>query len=213
MAKERLCLVPKSPTTTKTHPPSETRSWVMILSIVGWQRVQDIEIHCDEKLFPSHQNILSSKVYSLQGYDLRAEMKEKQTKKIVIKDVKPRTVAEMLNSCTLGISSRWEVEEMSGDLHRVADMSNLMTWRRCARRRNLSPFFSRNLWILVLETFYNAEIERRWPSTWLPRTWRRLWAPMFQRLPRTKTCPLRSPKLFSRKWIIHNNKNRIECLV
>ena len=64
--------------------------------VLADKEFSDIEIKCNETVFPCHQLILAARSPVFKAM-IQAEMKEKQTKKIVIKDSNPRTVAEMLN--------------------------------------------------------------------------------------------------------------------
>ena len=84
----------------------------------------DIEIHCDKKVFPSHQNVLAARSSVFKAM-LQAEMKEKQSKKIVIEDCNPRTVAQMLKFMYTGDISLDDMEDLTTDLLRVADKYQL----------------------------------------------------------------------------------------
>ena len=55
----------------------------------------DIEIHCGDKVLPCNQIFLAARSPVFKAM-LQADMKEKQSKKIVIEDFNPRTVAHML---------------------------------------------------------------------------------------------------------------------
>ena len=56
----------------------------------------DVEVNCDEMVYTCHQVISAARSPVFRAM-LQAEMKEKQTRKIVLEDTKPRIVTEMLN--------------------------------------------------------------------------------------------------------------------
>ena len=84
----------------------------------------DIEIHCDDKVLPCHRNFLAARSPVFKAM-LQADMKEKQSKKIVIEDFNPRTVAHMLKFMYTGYISVDDMEDLTIDLLRAADFYEL----------------------------------------------------------------------------------------
>jgi len=127
-----------------------------LCQLLADKEFSDIEIHCDEKVFPSHQSILAARSPVFKAM-IQNEMMEKQNKKIFIKDVKPRTVAEMLNFMYTGDISVDEMEEISCDLLRVADMYELDDLKEmCEEKLVCNLSVENSIESLVLGDSHNA---------------------------------------------------------
>jgi len=115
----------------------------------------DIEIHCDEKVFPCHQVVLAARSPVFKAM-IQAEMKEKQTKKIVIEDADPRTVAEMLAFIYSG-DITLKTEGKTKDLLRVADKYQLNDLKEMCEEKICSNLSIENsIESLVLGDSHNA---------------------------------------------------------
>ena len=84
----------------------------------------DVDIVCDTAVFPCHQLILAARSPVFRAM-FKAEMKEKLTRKIVIKDCHPDVVFEMLNFIYTGDISTEKLSEMARDLLCVGEMYQL----------------------------------------------------------------------------------------
>ena len=85
-----------------------------------YEEFTDIEIYCEETVFPCHQLVLAAGSPVFRAM-LNANMIEKQTKKIVIDDYKPEIVAEMLNFLYTGDVHNEILEKTAKKLLGVAD--------------------------------------------------------------------------------------------
>jgi len=127
-----------------------------LCQLLAEKELSDIEIHCDEKVFPSHQVVLAARSPVFKAM-IQAEMKEKQDKKIVIEDTDPSTVAEMLNFIYTGDISPDGMEEMTKDLLRVADKYQLDDLKEMCEEKLVSNISVENsIEGLVLGDSHNA---------------------------------------------------------
>ena len=103
-----------------------------------------------------HQVILAARSPVFKAM-IQAEMKEKQTKKIVIKDSNPRTVAGMLKFMYSGDISRDEMDEIASDLLAVAEKYEMNDLKNMCEESLCSTLSVENsIERLVLGDFHNA---------------------------------------------------------
>ena len=124
--------------------------------VLADKEFSDIEIKCNETVFPCHQNILAARspVFEMM---LQNEMKEKKTKKIVIKDSNPRTVTEMLNFMYTGDISLDDMEEMARDLLAAAEKYELSDLKKMCEEKLCSSLSVENsIECLVLGDLHHA---------------------------------------------------------
>ena len=116
----------------------------------------DVEIHCNGKVFSCHQSILAARSSVLRAM-LQAEMREAQTKRIVIQDSTPEIVGEMLRFIYTGDISDEKLSEMVTDLLRVADMYELDFLRKiCDANLCSSLKVENSIELLVLGDMHHA---------------------------------------------------------
>jgi len=138
-----------------THQRHEKLSHDLGQVLVG-KEFSDIEIKCNETVFPCHQLILAARSPVFKAM-IQAEMKEKQTKKIVIKDSNPRTVAEMLNFMYTGDILLDKLEEIVSDLLGVADKYELNDLKEMCEEKLCSSLSVENsIACLVLGDLHHA---------------------------------------------------------
>ena len=92
--------------------------------VLEGKQFSDLEIHCEETVFPCHQLVLAARSPVIRAM-LDSDMVEKQTKIIIIKDAKPDIVAEMLNFIYTGDITNEKMDEMARALLGIADMYQL----------------------------------------------------------------------------------------
>ena len=116
----------------------------------------DVEIHCNGKVFSCHQSILAARSSVLRAM-LQAEMREAQTKRIVIQDSTPEIVGEILRFIYTGDISDEKLSEMVTDLLRVADMYELDFLRKMCEANLCSTLKVENsIELLVLGDMYHT---------------------------------------------------------
>ena len=72
--------------------------------VLADKEFSDIEIHCDETVFPCHQLILAARSPVFKAM-IQAEIMEKQTKKIVINESNPRVISHWISWRKLSVTS------------------------------------------------------------------------------------------------------------
>ena len=88
------------------------------------KELSDVEVECGGELFNCHQLILSTRSDVFRAM-FQADMKENRTKKVIIKDVNPDVLKEMLQFIYTGATSENILKEMSGELLAAAEKYQL----------------------------------------------------------------------------------------
>ena len=124
--------------------------------VLADKEFSDVEIICDTSVFPCHQLILAARSPVFKAM-FQAEMKEKQTKKIVIKDCHPDVVSEMLHFIYTGDISTEKFSDLARDLIRVGDKYQLDYLKNMCEDKLCSTLSVENsIEYLVLGDSYNA---------------------------------------------------------
>ena len=115
----------------------------------------DVEIQCDKSIFPCHKLVLAARSPVFRAM-LQADMKEKQTKKIVIEDSKPEIVSEMLNFIYTGDITNEKLHEMASDLLAVGEKYQLVHLTKMCEDKLCSTLeVDKSIEYLVLGDLYN----------------------------------------------------------
>jgi len=121
----------------------------------------DIQLNCQEKVFPCHQFILAARSPVFKAM-LQADMKEKQTKEIFIEDFNSKTVAEMLYFMYTGDISLDDMGDVASDLLRVAAKYQLDDLKEMCEEKLVSNLSVENsIESLVLGDSHNASKLKR----------------------------------------------------
>ena len=115
----------------------------------------DVEIQCEESVFPCHQLVLAARSPVFRAM-LQVDMKEKQTKKIVIEDSKPEIVSQMLNFIYTGDIANEKLDDMASDLLAVGEKYQLIHLTKMCEDNLCSTLdVDNSIKYLVLGDIYN----------------------------------------------------------
>ena len=115
----------------------------------------DVEILCEESVFPCHQLVLAARSPVFRAL-LQADMKEKQSKNIVIEDSKPEIVSEMLNFIYTGDIANEKLDEMAKDLLGVGEKYQLLHLKKmCEEKLSSTLEVNNSIEYLVLGDLHN----------------------------------------------------------
>ena len=124
--------------------------------VLEGKKFSDLEIHCEETVFPCHQLVLAARSPVFRAM-LDSDMVEKQTKIIIIKDAKPDIVAEMLNFIYTGDITNEKMDEMARALLGIADMYQLDYLKKMCEDKLCSTLeIDNSIECLVLGDTHNA---------------------------------------------------------
>ena len=117
----------------------------------------DVSIECDGQSFKCHQVILSARSPVFMAM-FQAEMKEKKTKVVTIKDYSPEVVKEMLCFIYTGsLTDDTISEKLAKDLLRAADLYDLDLLKRVCEEKLCSSLDTGNsVEYLILGDLYHA---------------------------------------------------------
>ena len=116
----------------------------------------DVDVHCDEMVFPCHQVILAARSPVFRAM-LQAERKEKQTRKIVLEDTNPEIVTEMLTFIYTGDIPNEKLDAIACDLLGISDKYQLDYLKRMCEDKLCSTLkVDNSLEYLVLGDLHNA---------------------------------------------------------
>jgi len=124
------------------------------------KELSDVLIECKDKMFEAHQVILSSRSPVFRGM-FQADMKEKKSQHVEVKDLEPDVVAEMLKFIYTGSCVATEENpdlDMVSDLLVASDMYQIETLKNVCQTLLSSRLEVENsLKFLVLGDMYGAE--------------------------------------------------------
>ena len=117
----------------------------------------DLEVSCDEEVFPCHQAILSARSPVFLAM-FQADMVEKQSKKVIITDVKKEVFREMLRFIYTGkVSSDDSLKELARDLLFAANKYQLDLLKKLCEAQLCSTLDGSNcLELLVVGDLHEA---------------------------------------------------------
>lgn len=130
--------------------------------LFGEKKFSDVKITCGEEVFDCHRNILSvrSPVFDVM---FQSDMVENRSKNVLIKDIKPKVVKEMLYFIYNGATSTENVmDEIGRDLLGAADQYQLELLKNNCEEK-LCPLLdaSNSVELLVLADLHKAYRLRR----------------------------------------------------
>ena len=130
--------------------------------LFGEKKFSDVKISCGEEVFDCHRNILSvrSQVFNAM---FQSDMIESCSKNVIIKDIKPEVVKEMLHFIYNGATSTDNVlDEMGRDLLGAADLYQLeLLKNKCEEKLCSSLDVNNSVELLVLADLHQASRLRK----------------------------------------------------
>ena len=130
--------------------------------LFGEKKFSDVKITCGEEVFDCHRNILSvrSPVFDAM---FQSDMIENRSKNVVIKDIKPEVVKEMLHFIYNGaISTENVLDEIGRDLLGAADQYQLKYLKnKCEEKLCSSLDVGNSVELLVLADLHQASRLRK----------------------------------------------------
>mgnify|MGYP003330305082 CR=1 FL=1 len=125
------------------------------------QEFSDVKIECDGEIFNCHQLILSIRSEVFRAM-FQADMVEKRTKKVTIKDMDSDVVREMLHFIYTGVTNEDVLKEKSRELLNLAEMYQLEVLRNICEDKLCSTLeISNSIKYLVLGDIQQADKLRR----------------------------------------------------
>jgi len=140
------------------------------------QEFADVEIECDGEIFNCHQLILSIRSDVFRAM-FQADMAEKRTKKVTIKDFDSDVVREMLHFIYTGVTNEDVLKEKSGELLYLAEKYQLDVLKNICEDKLCSTLeISNSIEYLVLGDMHRADKLRRMALKMIARNMTTLFA-------------------------------------